>query len=282
MNAAHPSGPILVAGGTGKTGRRVVDLLRARDVPVRVGSRSSQPPFDWEAPETWTPALQGTSAAYVTYYPDIAAPGAKAAVATLAEKALAAGTRRIVLLSGRGEEEAQAAEQLLADSGADWTVLRSSWFAQNFSEGYLLDPVLAGELALPVGDVREPFVDVDDIAEAVATVLTEDGHVGQTYEVTGPRSLTFAEAVAAVAEASGRDVRFVRIPPADFAAGLAEVGVLGPEIDLMLYLFETVLDGQNEVPQDGVQRILGRPPRDFADFARDAAARGVWRAAVPA
>lgn len=282
MNATPASGPVLVTNGTGKTGRRVVDLLRARDVAVRAGSRNAQPPFDWEEPATWAPALQGASAAYITYYPDVAVPGASATIATLAETALAAGVRRLVLLSGRGEEEAQAAEQALADSGADWTVLRASWFDQNFSEGYFLEPVLEGELALPVGDVREPFVDADDIAEVAATVLTEDGHLGRTYALTGPRALTFAEALATISAAAGRDVAFVRIPPADFAAGLAAVEVPAPVIDLMLYLFESVLDGRNVNPQDGVQRVLGRPPRDFADYVRDTAARGVWHAGVPA
>jgi uncharacterized protein YbjT (DUF2867 family) len=282
MNTTPASGPVLVVGGTGKTGSRVVDLLRARDVPVRVGSRGAEPPFDWDEPATWAPALQGASAAYITYFPDIAVPGATAAIAGLAEAALAAGTRRLVLLSGRGEEEAQVAERVLIGSGADWTILRASWFDQNFSEGYLLDPVLSGEVALPAGDVPEPFVDVDDIAEVAVTVLTEDGHVGRTYELTGPRALTFAEAVAIIAEATGRDLRFVRIPPEDFAAGLAAAEVPTPVIDLLLYIFGTVLDGRNEIPQDGVQRVLGRPPRDFAGFARDAAAQGVWHAGVPA
>jgi uncharacterized protein YbjT (DUF2867 family) len=283
MNAGRATtGPVLVTGGTGKTGRRVVELLRARDVPVRVGSRGAHPPFDWEQPATWAPALQGTSAAYINYYPDVAAPGATAAVATLAETALAVGTRRLVLLSGRGEEEAQIAEQALADSGADWTVLRANWFSQNFSEGYFVESVLAGELALPAGDVGEPFVDVDDIAEVAAAVLTEDGHVGQTYELSGPRALTFTEAVAVIADTTGRDIVFKRISPADFAAGLAAVDVPTDLIDLLLYLFETVLDGRNERPQDGIERVLGRPPHDFADFVRDAAAQGVWRAGVPA
>jgi len=283
MNAGRTTnGPVLVTGGTGKTGRRVVELLRARDVPVRVGSRAADPPFDWEQPATWAPALQGASAAYVAYYPDLAVPAATPAVAALAETALAVGTRRLVLLSGRGEEEAQAAEKVLADSGADWTVLRASWFDQNFSEGYLLDSVLAGEVALPAGDVGEPFTDADDIAEVATVVLTEEGHVGQTYELTGPRLLTFAEAVATIARETGHDVAFTRIPPADFAAGLAAVEVPADVIDLLVYLFGTVLDGRNESVQNGVERVLGRPPRDFADFARDAAAQGAWSAAVPA
>jgi uncharacterized protein YbjT (DUF2867 family) len=282
MSAGQGNAPVLVVGGTGKTGRRVVEHLRVRGVPVRVGSRGGRPPFDWDDRATWEPALRGAAAAYVTYVPDLAVPGATDAVAALAATALSAGTRRLVLLSGRGEEEAQAAERALAASGADWTVLRASWFNQNFDEGYLLDPVLAGEVALPAGDVGEPFTDAGDIAEVAAAVLTEEGHVGQTYELTGPRSLTFAEAVATIAAASGRQIGFVRIPPANFAAGLTAAEVPADVVDLLLYLFGTVLDGRNADVCDGVQRVLGRPPRDFADYAREAASRGVWHVAVPA
>ena len=181
-----------------------------------------------------------------------------------------------MLLSGRGEEEAQASEKRLTESGADWTILRSSWFNQNFSEGYLLDPILGGELALPAGDVGEPFTDADDIAEVATAVLTQDGHVGQVYELTGPRLLTFADAVATIADATGRDIRYTRISPEDFAAGLRAEHVPADIVDLLVYLFTTVLDGRNASLGDGVERVLGRPARDFADYARDTAATGVW------
>lgn len=268
--------PVLVVGGTGKTGRRVAERLAARGVPVRIGSRSANPAFDWEDPSGWPAALDGVGAAYITYYPDLAAPGAPEAVRALVDQALARGVRRLVLLSGRGEEEAQQAEQVLQASGADWTIVRASWFSQNFSEGVVRDSVLAGEIALPAGDVGEPFVDADDIADVVVAALTEDGHVGQLYEVTGPRLLTFAEATAEIARASGRQVRYTRVPAQDFAAALAEQGTPADFTGLLLYLFTTVLDGRNAQLADGVQRALGRPPRDFADYARDAAASGAW------
>jgi uncharacterized protein YbjT (DUF2867 family) len=161
-----------VVGGTGKTGRRVAQRLQARGVPVRIGSRSGEPPFDWEDRSTWAPALRGASAAYITYYPDLAVPGSTDAIAELAATALAGGTRRLVLLSGRGEEEAERAERALAASGAEWTVVRCSWFMQNFSEEFLLDQILAGEVALPAGHVRAPFVDAEDIADVAAAALT--------------------------------------------------------------------------------------------------------------
>ena len=203
--------PILIIGGTGKTGRRVAARLQERGLPVRIGSRSGTPPFDWEDRATWAPALHGARAAYVSYFPDIAVPGAPDAIAELARVAVAGGTRRLVLLSGRGEEEAQRAEQELIASGADWTIVRCSWFSQNFSEDHLRDAVLAGELALPVGDVPEPFVDADDIADVAVAALTDDRHIGELYELTGPRLLTFEEAVGEIGAASGRDVRLAQV-----------------------------------------------------------------------
>jgi uncharacterized protein YbjT (DUF2867 family) len=268
--------PTLVLGGTGKTGRRVVQRLRARGIPTRVGSRSGQPPFDWEDRSTWAPTLHDVKSAYVSYYPDIAVPGAAKTVSAFAELAVDSGVPRLVLLSGRGEPEAEHAEQAVRASGADLTILRSTWFAQNFSEDYLLEPVLSGEIALPAGDTPEPFVDADDIADVAVAALTEDGHSGQLYELTGPRLLTFAEAAAEIAKATGREVRYVPVSIQEYAAAAAEQGVPGEVIDVLTYLFGEVLDGRNAHLADGVQRALGREPRDFADYALDAAATGVW------
>ena len=268
----------LVLGGTGKTGRRVARRLRARGIPVRVGSRSGQPPFDWGNRVTWAPALRDVNSAYVSYYPDIAAPGAVDTVGAFARLAVGRGVRRLVLLSGRGEAEAERAEQAVRDSGADLTILRSTWFSQNFSEDYLLEPVLSGELALPAGDTPEPFVDADDIADVAVAALTQDGHAGQIYELTGPRLLTLAEAAAEISKAAGREIRYVSVSAEEYAATAARQGVPGEVIDLLTYLFGEVLDGRNAHLADGVRRALGREPRDFTDYARDAAAIGVWDA----
>ena len=274
---------VLVIGGTGKTGRRVARRLQDRGVSVRIGSRSGAPPFDWEDRRTWDTALRGATAAYVSYHPDLAVPGTPALIAGLAERALAAGTRRLVLLSGRGEEEAERAEQALQASGADWTVIRCSWFMQNFSESYFAEPLTAdGELALPAGGVREPFVDAEDIADVAVAALTEDGHAGRLYELTGPRALTFAEAVAEIARATGRDMRYAPIPMEAFAAGLEAEQVPGDVVALLRYLFTEVLDGRNEPLADGVREALGREPRDFAEYARRAAGAGAWNGSLAA
>jgi uncharacterized protein YbjT (DUF2867 family) len=192
--------------------------------------------------------------------------------------AVCLGVRRLVLLSGRGEEEAQLCEKVVQSFDADWTIVRSSWFSQSFSETFLREPVLGGEVALPVGDVREPFIDADDIADVAVAALTEDGHDGQIYEVTGPRLLTFADAVHEIATATKRDVRYVEVPLEAFENALADQGLPVDAVQLMTYLFTTVMDGRNEHLTDGVQRALGRSPRDFGDFARSAAAAGAWSA----
>jgi uncharacterized protein YbjT (DUF2867 family) len=270
--------PILVLGATGKTGRRVSARLTARGIAVRPGSRAAQPPFDWEDRTTWPAVLDGVRAAYISYYPDIAVPGAVDAVGSFARLAVERGVRRLVLLAGRGEPEAEAAEDAARASGADLTVVRSTWFAQNFSEDYMVEGILAGELALPAGDVPEPFVDADDIADVAVAALTEEGHVGETYELTGPRLLTFAQAVGEIAAVTGREIAYAPISVADFAAGAAEQGVPTELVELLGYLFSEVLDGRNAHLADGVQRALGRPPRDFVQYARDAAAAGAWTA----
>ena len=269
-------GITLVVGGTGKTGRRVAERLRARGVETRIASRSATPAFDWNDPGTWDAALDGVTAAYITYAPDLAIPGATEAIRAFVEKAVADGVKRLVLLSGRGEEEAQACERIVQEADVEWTVVRASWFMQNFSEGEFLGMVLAGAITLPAADIPEPFIDVNDIADVVVAALTEEGHAHEIYEVTGPRMLTFTELAREISEAAGREVQFVQIPKEAFAAAIAESGAPEDVVWLLNYLFETVLDGRNAYVCDGVQRALGREPTDFADYAQRIAARGTW------
>lgn len=276
MTTQHTQQQILVLGGTGKTGRRIVARLQGQGVPVRVGSRSAQQPFDWTDQATWAPALRDINAVYVSYYPDLAEPGALETVSAFTDLAVAAGVSRLVLLSGRGQDRAQLAEKHVQSAGVEWTILRSGWFNQNFSEDYLLGPILGGEVVLPVGAVPEPFVDADDIAEVATAALTNNGHAGQLYELTGPRLLTFGEAIAEISAVTGRAVNFVQVSPEEYADGLAAVGVPAGAIELLTHLFTTLLDGRNAQVAAGVARALGRPPRDFTDYATSTAATGVW------
>jgi uncharacterized protein YbjT (DUF2867 family) len=269
-------GPVLVVGGTGKTGRRVAERLEARGIPVRIGSRSGQPPFDWDAPDTWGPALDGVRAAYVTYYPDLAFPGVPEKMEAFGRVAKAQGVEHLVVLSGRGEAGALASERALQSAGVDTTIVRSTWFSQNFSEHFLLEPVLAGVIALPAGDVAEPFVDVDDLADVAVAALTEDGHAGQVYELTGPRLLTFHDIALELSKVTGRAIQYVPVTAEQYAAMAIEHGVPADEVEGLTALFAEVLDGRNAHLADGVQRAIGRAPKDFSDYAREAAASGVW------
>ena len=280
-SSKRSNGLTLILGGTGKTGRRIVEKLVKLGVSTRIGSRSTDPSFDWNDRSTWDAALDGVTTAYISYAPDLAIPGATDAIRAFVEKAVNQGVKRLVLLSGRGEEEAQRCEGVIQEAGIEWTVIRSSWFNQNFSEGEFLDIVLAGAITLPAGDVAEPFVDTDDIADVAVAALTEDGHAGQIYEVTGPRLLTFEQAVAQISHASGRDIQYIQIPHEAFKAGIAESGAPDDIAWLLDYLFSTVLDGRNAYLCDGVRRALGREPTDFEDYARRVADSGVWDTALP-
>ncbi|RZS90084.1 uncharacterized protein YbjT (DUF2867 family) [Motilibacter rhizosphaerae] len=264
---------ITVIGGTGKTGRRVVSRLREHGLAPRVASRTSPVRFDWDDAGTWVPALRGASAAYVAYAPDLAVPGADEQVARLAALATEEGLDRLVLLSGRGEPEAQRAEAAAAAEFPGITVVRASWFMQDFTEAFLADGVRGGELVLPVDpSVREPFVDADDIADVAVRALTEDGLQGRVFEVTGPEALTMGEACGLLEAALGSEVRFVSVPWAAYAVELRALGVSDAEVELVGYLLTEVLDGRNERTADGVEQALGRPPRDFPSFAAAAAA----------
>lgn len=271
---------VLVLGATGKTGRRIASSLENQGVPVRLGSRSASPSFDWNNSATWDDCLEGVTRIYINYAPDLAMPGATDAISELARRAKAAEVNHLVLLSGRGEEEAQACEAIIQSSGIDWTIVRASWFNQNFSEGAFVDMVQAGQITLPDVSTPEPFVDVDDIADVVVAALTEPGHVGELYEVTGPRMLSLADIAIELSKATGRTIKYAPVPHKAFVEGVAASGA-PQEVSWMLdYLFATVLDGRNAYLTDGVQRALGRAPKDFADYAEEVARTGLWQAAA--
>ena len=274
----NAEGITLVLGGSGKTGRRVVQRLKSRGVPTRAASRSSIPSFDWNVPQDWDAVLDGVTSVYISYSPDLAIPGATDSIQQFVDKAVEHGVSRFVLLSGRGEEEAQACENVVQAADVEWTVIRASWFMQNFSEGEFLQLVLAGTITLPAADVPEPFIDVNDIADVAVAALTEPGHAYEIYEVTGPRLLTFTELAKEISEAAKRDVHFVQIPAEAFAQGIKDSGIPEEIAWLLNYLFDTVLDGRNAYVGDGVKRALGREPADFSDFARRIADRGTWEA----
>lgn len=267
----------LVLGGTGTTGRRVAARLSALGRGVRIGSRAGTPPFEWGDPRTWPPVLDGVRAAYLAYAPDLAFPGADAAVAAFTRRAVEAGVERLVLLSRRGKAGALRAEEAFFAAGPPvGAVVRSSFFAQNFTEGLLAEPIRSGVLELPAGGAAEPFIDADDLADVAVAALTgpRGDHAGAVHEVTGPHLLTFAEAVGIVSRTTGRTVDYRAAAPREFRDGLLAAGMPAAEAEGLTALFTEVLDGRNARLAGGVQAVLGRPPRSFSDVLRQAADQG--------
>lgn len=270
---------ILVLGGTGKTGRRIIERLNKLGKSYRVGSRNAHFPFDWEEPTTWDQALEGIDILYITFQPDLAVPGAVDAIKALTSLAKQKGVQKMVLLSGRGEHEAQQCEQIVMNAGTHWTIVRASWFNQNFSESFFLEPVLAGHIALPRGETLEPFIDVDDIADVVVAALLNDKHNGQVYELTGPQLLTFEQIALEIAKATGRNIHYQSITMDEYQQMLQQHQVPESYIWLINYLFTEVLDGRNSGITHDVEKVLGRKPKDFAAYAQEVAATGVWNPA---
>lgn len=274
---------VLLLGGTGKIGRRIARRLQAAGRPARTASRTSgDTPFDLGIPATWASALDGVTAAYVME-PDLRPNiDRQARVPRFVTEAVAAGVRRLVLLSAHGVGEAdddhplKAAEQAVRGSGVDWTILRPDWFSQNFSEGPWLPGVLGGTLALPTGDGRTPFVDAEDIAEVAAAALTSAGHSGQIYQLTGPRAISFGEAADLIGSATGRTIRHVDVDPSVFVERSVAVGVPSDVARLLTGLLVAIRDGRGSALSDGVERALGRPPRPFEDYVAETAAAGRW------
>ena len=272
---------ILVIGGTGKTGKRVVHLLEELGRNVRIGSRSASPAFDWHQPEGWAKALEGMDKVYITYQPDLAVPGALEAIEQLVKESKRAKVKKLVILSGKGEREAQLCEQVIIHSGLDYTIVRASWFNQNFSENFLLEPVLEGVVALPQAEAQIPWVDADDIAAVAAKTLTEDEHNGKIYQLTGSRTLTFNEAVAEIAKASKREIQFVPVSIQEYGDGMRAVGVPEDFAWLIEYLFTEVLGNPElaEVTND-IEKVLGRKPIDFSEYASKTAESCIWNEKV--
>ncbi|WP_104168228.1 NmrA family NAD(P)-binding protein [Arthrobacter sp. SX1312] len=264
----------LLLGGAGRTGARINDRLTALGEPTRLASRHTG--FDWDRPDTWPQALSGATSAYVCFAPDLAFPGVPEKMAALGRLAAAEGLERLVLLSGRGEEGARASETALRGAGVPTTVLRCSWFQQNFSENFLSGPVRRGRLRLPAPDVPEAFVDLDDVADAAVQVLTRAVPDDATYELSGPELLTFAQVAQVLADASGRSVTFEAVDVASFVTDLADDGIPAEEAEFLAHLFTDILDGRNASLGAGVEQILGRPAASFGSYAAATAASGAW------
>ena len=272
---------ILVIGGTGKTGRRVAKNLSQLGHNVRVVGRKTEPAFDWENQETYADALKDIDRAYIVYYPDLAVPGSREAIEKLTAAALKEGLEKVVLLSGKGEKEAEACEEIVANSGLNYTLVRASWFNQNFSEGAFLDFVLNGVVALPMPEAEIPFVDADDIADVVSKVLLDDTYNGQTITVTGPRKMTFKEVVETLSKGLGKDIQYIPVPLEDFKNGMKEAGLPDSYVWLFGYLFQEVLGNpDNQEVSNDVNKVLGRHATDFTEYVKKTVATGIWNQSI--
>ena len=268
---------IIVINSSGKIGSRVAAHLAAKGLTHRGVSRRTETPFDWQDENTWAAALAGGTAAFISFVPDLATPGAPAVMQRFVAAARHAGLSKLVLLTGRGEIGAVAAENVVRESGLAWTIVRAAWFNQNFSEGHLLESVLGGQLYMPAADRKEAFVDAQDIADVAIAALLDDRHRGQIYEVTGPELLSFFDVADRIATVADRPFQYVPVTLDEFHAGLVQT--LGQEwADLLRTIVDETLDGRNAWLGDGVQRALGRAPRDFDSFLRHAVASRVWAA----
>ncbi|MBX2826517.1 MAG: NmrA family NAD(P)-binding protein [Flavobacteriaceae bacterium] len=269
----------LIIGGTGKTGRKVVESLTQLGQSVRIGSRSAAIPFDWDQPTTWEAALEGIDKVYITFQPDLAVPGAFEAIETLVAIAKRKGVKKLVLLSGKGETEAERCEQVVINSGLDYTIVRASWFNQNFSESFFLEPIQQGTVALPMPEARVPYLDTGDIADVVVEALLHDEHNGEIYELTGPELLTFKDVIEIISEASGRDINYFPVSLEAYLDVMKQQDVPASYIWLIEYLFTHVLvNPTNSVVTNDVEKVLKRPAKSFRSYAKETAATGVWNA----
>lgn len=272
----------LVLGGTGKTGKRVVSQLRAAGHTARAASRSGDTRFDWHDESTWEAAIDGVRAVYMVDLVDEAVEwDPTVSVRTFCKRAQAAGVRRVVLLQARTDQDAGGkslvgSEGEVQESGLEWTILRPTWFTQNFDEGILLDGVREGLIRIPAGHGLEPFIDCEDVAAVAVAALVEDKHVGEIYEMTGPTPITFGDAAEILSRVLGREVRYEPVTAEEYVAGQVAQGLPEDYAVMLADLIGQIRDGRNAHLSDGVQRALGREPMDFETYARAAAATGVW------
>lgn len=272
---------ILILGGKGKTGSRVVERLHNLGYTnIRIGSRSETPAFDWEDQNTWLAVLKGIQTVYITFQPDLAIPTAVETIENFVNLAVEQGVDQMILLSGRGEKEAQLCEELVMRTAQNWTIVRASWFNQNFSESVFLDPILAGHVALPRAEALEPFTDANDIADVVVQTILDDKHNKQIYELTGPRLLSIPQAIAEISNACGRNIQYQPLTLEENVNLLRSLQLPEDYIWLVNYLFEEVLDGRNATITSDIEKVLGRKATDFSEYAKITAATGIWSSEI--
>jgi uncharacterized protein YbjT (DUF2867 family) len=275
---------VLVTTPTGKVGSEVVRLLREKGIKHRIGARTVEKAqkefpdseivrFDYQDESTLKAALQGVDTVY------LASPGAAPAEPEkrLVDLAKAGGVKRIVKLSAMGVDQNDAAplrqvEKYIEASGLQWTHVRPSFFMQNYSVAQA-QSIRNGSFAEPADNARTPFIDARDIAEVAVKALTEDGHHGKAYALTGPELLSRAQVAEKLSQGIGKPVQYVPITDQQFREAM-KAYMPPPVLELMSALYAGVRAGWTEVKTDTVQQVLGRPPRSFDEFVKDS--RSAW------
>jgi uncharacterized protein YbjT (DUF2867 family) len=266
---------ILVIGSTGKTGRKVYETLKQKHFDVTPASRKTQQPFDWYDSKTWENALKGFDTVYITFQPDLSIPESVPIITAFVETARRMEIGKLVLLSGRGEPQAMACEDVIINSGLAYTILKCSFFMQNFNEGFWADGIISGEFVVPFVSAKEPFLDTDDISEVAVQALTTTAHDSKIYDLTGPELLSFKEAIDTIAIHSGKEIKLIEVSIDEYTAALR--GQIPEEFIAMIeHLFVEVLDGRNESVTTDIASILGKPATPFTGFAAKASKSGAW------
>jgi ergot alkaloid biosynthesis protein len=277
---------ILVTGGTGKTGRRLVSELRGKGVECRVASRGAtvaegERPFDWTLPESWDGALEGVSTAYLVAPSAVGEPAP--VMIDFLRRAQKRGVSRFVLLSAAplpaGGPAMGQVHLWLKENAAEWTVLRPSWFMQNFSEGQHLASIQDEDgIYSATEDGRVPFVSADDIATAAMAVLTSEDPFNSDFILTGDRPLSYDEVAERIGMAVGRRISHRRLSSDELAARYRLLGLPPVYAEKLAAMDRAIAEGAEDRTTDSVKFLLGRPPISFDDFVEASAAS--WSAPV--
>lgn len=266
---------VLVTGAAGTTGSRVVAEMRCRGVAYRSATRrprsSDQVRFDWDDSSTFADALRGVHAVYLVGPIEVVDPSHQ--VEAFLDEATAAQVQRVVTLSSSAVEAGApgpgVVHRMIASAMPEWTVLRPSWFMQNFFGDHpLAHAVRHGEIVTATGDAKVAFIDAGDIAAVAATVLTDHAPHNTDYVLTGPEALSYAQAADIISRAVGHMVRHRSVDPDTLVALFTSAGLSADYATLLASLDAVIAAGAENRVTESVQRITGRRPRSLAEVVR--------------
>jgi uncharacterized protein YbjT (DUF2867 family) len=277
--------PIVVTGATGTVGSHVAEQLLANGASVRAAVRSPEKvalasgleavAVDFDRPETLKAAMEGAEHLFLltAFTPDMIGQSN-----ALVDAAKAAGVEHVVKLSALGAGPNAAiklgklhteGERYLEESGLGWTHLRPNSFMQNYITYHGEAIRSQSSFYLPHGDGEMSLVDVRDVAAVAVTALTEPGHMGKAYELTGATAIDNHEVAAILSQVVGREISYVDVPDEAARQAMADMGSPEEMIDALMGLNNIIREGYTALVTDAVQAVTGRAPRTFEEFARD-------------